>query len=65
MSLIEKSFESLNPSNWYKNVTKSGTAVAETFTGTDPNVQIRLVNGQTSSVGSISYTDFLINPELN
>jgi hypothetical protein len=64
MSLIEKSFESLNASNWYNNVTKSGTAVAESFTGTDPNVQLRLVNGQTSSSGSISYADFLINPEL-
>ena len=65
MSLIEKSFESLNASNWYKNVTKSGTAAAESFTGTDPNVQLRLVNGQTSSTGAISYATFLINPELN
>lgn len=65
MSLIEKSFESLNASNWYKNVTKSGTAVAESFTGTDPNVQLRIVNGQTSSTGAISYAAFLINPELN
>jgi hypothetical protein len=65
MSLIEKSFESLNASNWYKNVTKSGTAAAESFTGTDPNVQLRLVNKQTSSTGAISYADFLINPELN
>ncbi len=64
MALIEKTFESLNATNWYNNVTKSGTAVAESFTGTDPNVQLRLVNGQTSSSGSISYTNFLINPEL-
>jgi hypothetical protein len=65
MSLIEKSFESLNASNWYNNVTKSGTAVAESFTGTDPNVELRIVNKQQSSIGSISYADFLINPELN
>ena len=64
MALIEKTFESLNATNWYKNVTKSGTAAAETITGTDPDVQLRLVNGQTSSAGSISYADFLINPEL-
>ena len=65
MSLIEKSFESLNASNWYKNVTKSGTAAAESLTGTDPNVELRIVNGQTSSAGAISYATFLINPELN
>lgn len=64
MALIEKTFESLNASNWYTKITKSGTAAIETFTGTDPNVQLRMVNGQTSSSGSISYTDFLINPEL-
>jgi hypothetical protein len=64
MSLIEKSFESLNASNWYNKVTKSGTAATQSFTGTDPNVQLRLINGETSSVGSISYADFLINPEL-
>lgn len=65
MSLIEKSFESLNASNWYKNVTKSGTATTVDFSGSDPNVELRIVNGQTSSTGAISYADFLINPELN
>lgn len=65
MSLIEKTFESLNPTNWYSRITKSGTAVAEDLSGSDPNIQLRLVNGQTSSGGSISYSDFLINPELN
>jgi hypothetical protein len=65
MSLIEKSFESLNASNWYKNVTKSGTATTVDFSGSDPNVQLRIVNGESSSVGSITYADFLINPELN
>ena len=64
MSLIEKTFESLNASNWYNKVTKSGTAAAQPFTGTDPNVQLRLVNGETSSTGAITYSDFLINPEL-
>jgi hypothetical protein len=61
---IEKTIESINYTNWYKNVTKSGTAVAQSFTGTDPNVQLRLVNGETSSSGSVSYPDFLINPDL-
>ena len=64
MSLIEKTFESLNASNWYNKVTKSGTAAAQPFTGTDPNVQLRLVNGETSSTGAITYSDFIINPEL-
>jgi len=65
MARIEKTFESLNASNWYNKVTKSGTAAAQPFTGTDPNVQLRLINGETSSTGAISYADFLINPELN
>jgi hypothetical protein len=65
MSLIEKTFESLNPTNWYSRITKSGTAVAEDLSGSDPNIQLRLVNGQASSGGSITYSDFLINPELN
>lgn len=65
MARIEKTFESLNASNWYNKVTKSGTAAAQPFTGTDPNVQLRLINGEESSTGAISYADFLINPELN
>jgi hypothetical protein len=64
MALIEKTFESLNTSNWYNKVTKSGTAAAQSFTGTDPNVQLRLVNGETSLNGSITYSEFLLNPEL-
>jgi len=64
MSVIEKTFESLNASNWYNKVTKSGTAAAIPFTGTDPNVQLRLINGETSSTGAITYSDLLINPEL-
>lgn len=64
MSLIEKTYESLNSSNWYNLVTKSGTATSETIIGTNPNVQLRLVNGQTSSSGSVTFSDFLINPEL-
>jgi hypothetical protein len=64
MSLIEKTYESLNASNWYNIVTKSGTATSETIIGTDPNVQLRLVNGQTSSSGSVTFSDFLINPAL-
>lgn len=65
MSLIEKTFESLNPTNWYKLITKSGTAATQDLSGTDPNIQLRLVNGDTGPDGSISYSDFLINPELN
>jgi hypothetical protein len=65
MALIEKSFESLNATNWYNKVTKGGTAVGVSITGTDPDVQLRLINGETSSVGSITYPDFIINPELN
>jgi hypothetical protein len=64
MALIEKSFESLNALNWYKNVTKSGTATTVDFSGADPNVELRIVNGETSSIGSITYPDFIINPEL-
>jgi hypothetical protein len=65
MSLIEKTFESLNASNWYNKVTKSGTAAAQPFTGTDPNVQLRIVDGTGGAVGSVTYPEFLINPELN
>lgn len=65
MALIEKSFESLNASNWYKNVTKSGNTVGQPTTGTDPNVQLQIVDGTDGVVGSVTYPDFLINPELN
>lgn len=65
MSLIEKTYESLNATNWYNQITKSGTAASETISGTDPNVQLRLVNGQNGGNGSITYSDFLINPALN
>jgi len=61
---IEKTIESINYTNWYKNVTKSGIAAAQSFTGTDPNVELRLVSGETSSSGSVIYPDFLINPDL-
>ena len=64
MALIEKSFESLNTTNWYKNITKNETVAAETITGTDPNVELRIVNGQRSITGAISYANFIINPEL-
>ena len=61
---IEKTTESINYTNWYSKFVKSGTALGVTTTGTDPNVQLRIVNGETSSSGSVSYPDFLINPEL-
>jgi len=61
---IEKTIESINYTNWYTKFVKSGTAFGVATTGTDPNVQLRIVNGETSSSGSVSYPDFLINPEL-
>lgn len=61
---IEKTTESINYTNWYSKFVKSGTALGVATTGTDPNVQLRIVNGETSSSGSVSYPDFLINPEL-
>jgi hypothetical protein len=61
---IEKTIESINYTNWYSKFIKSGTAAAVTPTGTDPNVQLRIINGETSSSGSVSYPDFLINPDL-
>jgi hypothetical protein len=61
---IEKTTESINYTNWYTKFVKSGTALGVTTTETDPNVQLRIVNGETSSSGSVSYPDFLINPEL-
>lgn len=64
MALIEKTYESLNATNWYNKVTKSGAAAGQPFTGTDPNVQLLLVNGGTAN-GSITYSDFLIDPKLN
>ena len=61
---IEKTIESINYTNWYSKFIKSGTAVGVSPTGVDPNVQLRIVNGETSSSGSVSYPDFLINPDL-
>jgi hypothetical protein len=65
MARIEKTFESLNASNWYNKVTKSNNAAAQPFTGTDPNVQLQIVNGTSGVFGSVTYPEFLINPELN
>lgn len=65
MALIEKSFESLNATNWYNKVTKGGNTVGQPTTETDPNVQLRIVDGTDGVVGSVTYPDFLINPELN
>lgn len=61
---IEKTIESINYTNWYSKFVKSGTALGVSTTGTDPNVQLRIVNGETSNSGSVSYPDFLINPEI-
>ena len=61
---IEKTVNSINSTNWYSKFIKSGVAVGETPTGVDPNVELRIVTGLVSSGGSISYSDFLINPDL-
>jgi hypothetical protein len=65
MSLIEKSYESLNTTNWYAKITKSGTAATVDFSGSNPNVELRIINGETSSIGGITYPDFVINQDLN
>ena len=59
----EKTIQALTPTNWYTGVSLSGTA--QTPTGSNPNVQIRLVNGQTSNGGTVTYPDFNITPLLN
>jgi len=59
----EKTIQVLTPTNWYTGVSLSGTA--ETPTGSNPNVQIRLVKGDTSNGGTVTYPDFNITPLLN
>ena len=59
----EKTIQVLTPINWYTGVNLSGTA--ETPTGSNPNVQIRLVNGDTTNGGTVTYPDFNISPLLN
>jgi hypothetical protein len=61
---IEKTIESLNYTNWYNNIVKSGTVASVSPTGSDPDVQLRILNGETSSSGTITYSNFLINPTL-
>jgi hypothetical protein len=61
---IEKTIESLNYTNWYNNVVKSGTVASVSTTGSDPDVQLRILNGETASNGTITYSNFLINPTL-
>ena len=63
---IEKTVSSFDTTTWYNKFVKSGTAATETPTGADPNVQLRIVNNQDGGgYGTISYSDFLLNPELN
>jgi hypothetical protein len=62
---IERTFESLTYTNWYNNIVKTGTVASQPTTGSDPNVQLRILNGETSSNGTITYSNFLINPALN
>jgi hypothetical protein len=62
---IEKTFESLTYTNWYNNIVKTGTVASQPTTGSDPNVQLRILNKETSQNGTITYSNFLINPALN
>jgi hypothetical protein len=62
---IEKTVNDLTTTNWYTKFTKYGTAASESYTGADPDVELRLVNGQVGSGGGITYTGFKINPDLN
>ena len=61
---IEKTVNDVTPTNWYTKFTKYGTAASEIFTGVDPDVQVRLVNGDDRMGGGIAYTGFKINPAL-
>jgi hypothetical protein len=61
---IEKTVNDLTTTNWYTKFTKYGTATSEPYTGADPDVQLRLVDGQAGSGGDITYTGFQINPDL-
>lgn len=62
---IEKTISSFNTTNWYNKISKSGSASTEIPTGNDPDVELRIVNGGNTVNGTITYSDFLINPELN
>jgi hypothetical protein len=62
---IERTFESLTYTNWYNNIVKTGTVASQPTTGSDPDVELRILNGETSLNGTITYSDFLINPALN
>lgn len=58
----EKSVTPITENDWH--LTFARTGVAESPIGTNPDVQVRLVNGQTSQGGALQYSDFLITPYL-
>jgi hypothetical protein len=61
---IEKTVNDVTPTNWYTKFTKYGTAASEPFTGLDPDVELRVINGDDRMGGGITYTGFKINPAL-
>jgi hypothetical protein len=61
----EKTIQVLTPTNWYTDPNTSLSGTAQTPTGSNPNVQVRLVNSETSSGGTVTYPDFNITPLIN
>lgn len=58
----QKIITPLTENDWHLKVTRTG--VAEPPTGSNPNVQVRLINIQQSQSGFLTYSDFSINPYL-
>lgn len=61
----EKTIQVLTPTNWYTGPNTSLSGTAQAPTGSNPNVQVRLVNSETSNGGTVTYSDFNITPLLN
>jgi hypothetical protein len=62
----EKTIQALTPTNWYTGPNTSLTGTAQEPTGSNPNVQIRLVSDDdTSRGGTVTYSDFNITPLIN
>jgi hypothetical protein len=58
----EKSVTPITENDWH--LTMARTGVAESPIGTNPDVQVRLINGQDRQGGALQYSDFLITPYL-
>ena len=61
----EKTIQALTPTNWYTGPNTTLTGTAQAPTGSNPNVQVRLVNGEASNGGTVTYSDFNIAHLLN